>query len=130
MSPVVCESGYLRIRLQIHGRDSQYYVHRLVLLVFKGPPPPGMDGAHNNGMPADCRLSNLRWDTVDNNHADKLRHGTQQRGVACYQAKLDDAKVRLIRASAATSQALSEQLGVSAANIRRVRKRIIWKHVL
>jgi len=51
-----------------------YLVHRLVLEAFHGPCPEDMEGCHNNGDRRDCRLANLRWDTREANHRDKLRH--------------------------------------------------------
>jgi len=38
-------------------------VHSLVLEAFVGPRPEGMDGCHENDVPWDNRLSNLKWDT-------------------------------------------------------------------
>lgn len=55
-------------------------VHRLVLEAFIGPCPPGMEACHNDGNPRNNALSNLRWDTSENNSADKIRHGRANRG--------------------------------------------------
>lgn len=52
------------------------YVHRLVLLGFKGPCPPGHEGAHLNGNSFDNRIENLDWKTPSANQLDRKLHGT------------------------------------------------------
>lgn len=37
-----------------------------------------MHACHNNGIGADNRLSNLRWDTAKSNMADQILHGTNR----------------------------------------------------
>lgn len=64
---------YLHVSL---GSANSRKVHRLVLLAFVGPCPPGMEACHNNGDRFDNRLSNLRWDTRSANNLDKNAHGT------------------------------------------------------
>jgi hypothetical protein len=68
--------GHLKIILRRDGRSFKYWLHRLVLLVFKGPCPSGMECCHDDGKPANCRYDNLRWDTPQNNSLDKFLHGT------------------------------------------------------
>ena len=63
--------GYVRY----FARGKVVKGHRAVLETFVGPCPPGMEGCHNNGNPADNRLENLRWDTRQNNMIDKVNHG-------------------------------------------------------
>ena len=119
------ESGYSRIN--IAGKS--FRLHRLVLAAFRGPCPEGMEGAHENGVKADCRLSNLAWKTRLANHADKQRHGTTARGVRHGLAKLNVSSVLAIRESSASASALSRQYGVSRPIIRSVQQRKTWKHV-
>lgn len=52
------------------------YVHRLVLLAFKGPCPKGHEGAHCNGNSFDNRLENLEYKTPSSNQLDRKSHGT------------------------------------------------------
>lgn len=66
------QDGYWRCRC---GLGIPLGVHRLVLMAFVGPCPPGMLGLHNNGDPSDSRLENLRWGTPSDNTADMFRHG-------------------------------------------------------
>ncbi len=63
-----------------------------------------MEGCHNNGNPADNRLSNLRWDTPANNCADKRRHGT-------ISEKVTDAQVVEIRRLYSTGNYSQEEVG-------------------
>ncbi|MDP7729539.1 HNH endonuclease [Mycobacterium sp. TY813] len=51
-------------------------MHHLVLEAFVGPRPPGLEGCHGNGDPADNSVANLRWDTRSANVFDSVRHGT------------------------------------------------------
>ncbi|AEK09646.1 HNH endonuclease [Mycobacterium phage Mozy] len=62
-------------------------VHVLVLEAFVGPRPEGMNACHNNGIPNDNRVENLRWDTPSENNRDLIRHGThvQARKTHCPQ---------------------------------------------
>lgn len=56
------------------GRRS-WFVHRLVLIAFVGPPTPGQVCCHNDGDPHNNRLSNLRWGTHSENNQDCVAHG-------------------------------------------------------
>lgn len=51
-------------------------VHRLVMAAFVGPCPDGIEVCHNNGNPADNRLSNLRYGTHSENQLDQVKHKT------------------------------------------------------
>lgn len=73
LSPAPSTGGHLMLHLR--GRQG-FLIHRLVLLAFVGPPPPGTECCHGPGGPADNRLVNLRWDTRVENMADRVRHGT------------------------------------------------------
>jgi len=67
--------GHLRVTLSRQNRDYDYQVHRLVLFTFVGLPPLGFQACHNNGIPNDNRLENLRWDSASENMRDVIRHG-------------------------------------------------------
>lgn len=72
-------TGYKHVNLSRYGVHKTMYVHRLVLMAFVGFPRPGMICCHNNGDPADNRLSNLRWDTHKSNCADRKAHGRERK---------------------------------------------------
>lgn len=74
LSPGKRASGHLGVVLRRGGSPKAYLAHRLVLAAFIGPCPEGMEGCHNNGIPSDNRVANLRWDTRISNMHDRVRH--------------------------------------------------------
>ena len=95
--------GYKLVRLYRRDASSKTWsVHRLVMNAFVGQMPEGLQTCHNNGDPADNRLSNLRYDTVSENARDRFRHnpGYQKGRVREYirgerhpRAKFTDAQI-------------------------------------
>jgi hypothetical protein len=74
-----CPDGgriYYVVKLSKDGIVSKWYVHILVLTIFRGECPEGQEGCHNNGISTDNRLENLRWDTHIANVHDAIEHGT------------------------------------------------------
>lgn len=66
------ESGHKVVRLD----GQRHYVHRLVLLAFKGEPDPARDlGCHRNDNPGDNRLENLYWGSHADNRSDAVANG-------------------------------------------------------
>lgn len=78
LAPYDGGDGYLRV--YVAGR--RLAVHRMVLEAFVGPCPPGMEGAHLNGVRADARLVNLAWVTPVENQSHRWLHGTMLAGDA------------------------------------------------
>lgn len=70
-------TGYARVNLAEtgRGRREQHYVHDLVLLVFRGPKPIGLEVCHGSGGSSDNGLDNLRYDTRSENAKDRKRFG-------------------------------------------------------
>lgn len=75
LTPYPDKDGYLWVTLP----GGKVAVHKLVLAVFRGPCPDGMEGCHRNGNHQDNRLRNLRWDTKEGNEGDKRRKRTRGR---------------------------------------------------
>lgn len=122
----VMSKGYLTASL-----DGQTFrVHRLVLLAFVGPCPPGHQAGHLNGDKTDCGLLNLRWVTPEENEAQKAKHGTKAEGRRNGQVKLTEEAVREIRRRYRKGIRLAEEFGVSNDLIRQVVKRKVWAHVV
>lgn len=107
-------------------------VHRLVLEAFVGPCPQGMECCHNNGIPGDNRLENLRWDTRKANHGDQKRMGTRIAGSRHPAAILNEENVKEIRKRRSDGERpcdLAREFRVSPKTICSVVKLNTWRHV-
>ena len=67
-------NGYLYKQLKYKGKYRNFYIHRLVLMVFVGERPDGMVICHKDGDTTNNKLSNLRYDTPKENNIDQFRH--------------------------------------------------------
>lgn len=78
-------SPYLSVNVTREGKRCNRFVHELVLLAWVGPrpgTPDEIEACHGEGGSRDNRLSNLRWDTVKANAADRIR-AAYERDNAC-----------------------------------------------
>lgn len=79
LSPMVSDSGHLYVLYRRDGVQKKLYVHRAVLMTYLGPCPPGMEGRHLDGNPANCCLFNLDWGTRREQRQDDRRNGVVRR---------------------------------------------------
>lgn len=118
--------GYLRVQLSKDGKQQDHYIHRLVCVAFNGPPPsPAHEVDHDNEDRACNRDTNLKWSTVAANRARRLIRRGERHG----NARLTEAAVRAIRASAERTTSLAHQYGVSPRTVRDARNGKLWRHV-
>ena len=126
--------GYLVLTLYKRDRRLHRKVHRLILETFVGPCPEGMVTCHNNGNPADNRLENLRWDTVQSNTMDAFNQGTRSnQGDNSPAAKLNRLQVRIIRRllgfGKLTQREIARIFNVHFATINAIKLNKSWKHI-
>ena len=125
-------NGYMTVRLCKDGKQKISYVHRLVLQAFVGDQPEGMNACHNDGNRANNELQNLRWDTIKNNHMDKVLHGTVANGELAPFAKLTKEIVLNIRArilGGEEQKEIASSLGISQPTVSDINTRRTWKHI-
>lgn len=132
---------YLQISLRGKNRQERAYIHHLVLEAFTGPCPEGMEACHNDGNSFNNHADNLRWDTKENNHADKKRHGTSGlgvpkpslRGEGNHKAKLTETDIIEIRRSYAAGEYTQTELGnayrVGQDTISSIVRKETWRHL-
>lgn len=128
----VRKDGYHFVKLMCGNHTQHYYIHRMVLDAFVESQPDGMEACHNDGDRENNAVTNLRWDTRKNNHADKVRHGTQLVGADHHSAKLDDRQVGLIKTLIAGGCQLTKiagMFGVSVSTVSCIKVGKTWKHI-
>lgn len=105
--------------------------HSVVCELVYGPKPSSKhEAAHACGNRICCTPTHLRWATREENQADKLIHGTHNRGERQGQSKLTAEQVREIRAQRHRLQRdLAAEYGVSDATISDIHCRRIWNHI-
>lgn len=115
------------------GRRWKITVHRLMLLVFKGPPPPGKPfAAHKDDDPEHNDLSNLRWSSAKDNTADALRSGRLRKGETHPYHKLTEEEVvEIVRRLEAGERPthLAKEFKVARTTISGIKGGWTWKHI-
>lgn len=132
LKPWLTNKGYPQVRLCRQGHRKNHSVHTLVLLAFRGPPPPGHVSRHRNGIRQQCHLGNLEYGTQSENLADMHRHGTARIGSKHHNAVHTEAEVLDIRAALRRGESparLANAYRVTPENIYAIRDRITWRHV-
>ena len=129
----VGKSGHLCVGLYSQNTYRKELIHRLVLMAFVGPCPPGMECCHfPNRESSDNRLANLRWDTAAANQKDRIVHGTDDRGEKSKNAKLSNSDVigmRADRQAGCTLEQLAAKYKVSVTTVCLVVNRKRWAHL-
>lgn len=105
--------GYHRVSLFKGSQRERMQVHVLVMLVFVGPKPEGMEVNHIDGNKLNNRLDNLEYCTRSENtqHALQLGLRRSMRGENNHQAVLNWDKVRAIRAALRAGGVSQKELG-------------------
>jgi hypothetical protein len=106
-------------------------VARLVCEDANGlPPTDDHEAAHSCGRGGEACVTkrHLSWKTHGENEADKLAHGTHNRGERHGLAKLTEPEVRQILALKGTkSQSeIAEQFGVVQQQVSRIHRKVDW----
>lgn len=112
--------------------NKMFTASRYVCEATYGPAPsPRHHAAHNCGNAWCVNPRHLRWATPVENNADKLSHGTHNKGERHGNAKLTNDQVRAIRAMDGTEphSAIASRFGVSQTMVSRIIRRDGWGHI-
>lgn len=146
---------YLAVCLRVDGNGRMFFVHALVCEAFHGPRPSSRhQTAHYDGNRYNNVPTNLRWATWHENEADKIRHGTANRGIPTPQhgdghwsrrmpdrvcrgehsgtSRLSEGDVRQIKATPqfwGVNAALAAQYNISPSHIGQIRRGESWRHI-
>lgn len=125
--------GHLHYAITVNRVAHSFWLHRVVWRVLCGDIPEGLEINHKNGDASDNRPENMELVT----HTENMRHRdevikTTERGEQRYNAKLTEAKVRMIRASDGSRSTIlrfAEAFGVNHTTVEDVLAWRTWKHV-
>jgi len=67
LNPSIKPNRYHYICIHENGKEKKYYVHRLVLMLFKGECPNGYECDHIDRDKSNNHIDNLRWVTHSEN---------------------------------------------------------------
>lgn len=125
--------GYYTVILTIKSYRYTCSTHQLVLETYKGSCPVGKECRHLNGIKTDNRLENLCWGTRKENEADKIRHGTTNRGEKGSNVRLTEKQVILIfnayHAGGYTQRELAKMFKVCESTIQAIVGKKTWKYL-
>ena len=120
------DTGYGQLRWE----GGKIAAHRLALVLHSGRNPRELFASHGPcHNPVCCNPLHLSWQTPKENTADRLRDGTDNRGVKHNLAKLSDSDVIAIRQDGRPQRVIANSYGVNQALIWRIKHRKIWRHV-
>ena len=122
--------GYPMVHLWIKGKRFGIKIHRLVAEAFLPPrTSPAHFVAHNDGTPLNKHASNLRWATLKENQADRVKHGTDIRGEKQWKARLKNKDIPVaikMRKGGYTVKAIAEHFGVHRETMGKMFRGESW----
>ena len=132
-------NGYLRVSMNLTGKQKEYFVHRLVAAHFVENPNNFPVVNHKDGNKHNNHYSNLEWVTSSENNkhafATKLKIPTVHRGEEHAMHKLTQADVDYIKTvhrpwhKVYGSKQLARQFGVRPQTITDIVHERSWKHL-
>lgn len=135
--PSIGKKGYLQVCLT---NKNTYSIHRLAALTFIENKENKTEVNHIDGNKLNNHISNLEWNTTQenlehkriNNLGKTLKAKLSATGINNSQAKLDEEDVIFIRTNCETIidiKKFSKELNVSIATIYDIKNRRSWTHI-
>lgn len=113
---------------EINRRGRPRRVHREVCIEVKGNPPSRKhETAHSCNVRRCINKRHLRWATREQNQADRIIHGTSNRGTRQWTHKLTEEQVKEIKSLPhANSNSVGPQYGVAPRTVRDIWNGATW----
>lgn len=141
---LVGDLGHYGYALKVGDEKKELLAHRLVLILFVGPPPkPDSVCRHLDGNPTNNKVGNLAWGTNKDNSQDAIFHGTTTRGVKNSMSKLTEGDVLKIKRRwekvsklydkpfpTEFCQEVGARFGVSHGTIDAILRGRSWNHIV
>lgn len=121
---------YLIVGLRKNNKHYRLYIHSLVAEVFLGPRPNDTEVCHKNGNAKDNRLTNLKYDTSENNTRD--RKPNYLKGSKHNQAKLTESDIyEIVRLSESgiKNKDIALRYNLNQNHVSRIINKVVWRHL-
>ncbi len=119
-----------RPTVRLHGQ-TQRIARVIVALRDQKPIHDGWkwQTRHLCGNPACCNPDHLTFGTQQENEADKLLHGTRNRGSRNGRSKLSEEVAQAILNSEGTHKEIGQRFNVSASHVGNIKSGRTWAHL-
>jgi hypothetical protein len=122
------KSGHYSVGLRRDGKTFSRYIHRLVLELFVGPCPAGMECLHEGDDPADNRLCKLRWGTHQENIREAVTNGCFPEATRLFgddhpRIKVSDAaceEIRVAKGAGESVKSIAARHGITTTHVYRI----------
>lgn len=126
--------GYQQYYVKFNNIRIMKYAHRLVAQYFLDNPDQKAEVNHIDGDKANNHVSNLEWNTLQENRNHAVDNNLMCKGEKSYQAKLSEKKVlairRLFRINPNFNKSqTARKLNVRDTTIHKIINNQIWKHL-
>jgi len=117
--------GYGRIWL----KDKVVLAHRVAFEIANGPIPQGAYVLHRCDVPQCINTTHLFLGSFNENMADMVRKGRQQKGERHAHAKLNTEKVLAIRSDQRPQRTIATEFGICQQNVSMIKRRERWSEI-
>lgn len=126
--------GYMQLYVQIKGKRTMLYIHRLVALYFIPNPDNKSEVNHIDGDKSNNHVSNLEWTTMEENRHHAKVNNLLSKGETSGTNKLTEKQVLEIREKGTNRTRgnftkLAIEYGVRDSTIHKIINRERWKHI-
>lgn len=115
--------------LAVVGGVQTFASRWMCILAHGNPPTRKHEAAHSCGNARCVNPNHLRWATPKENYADRIGHGTDNRGQRNGKTRLTAADVKAIRSAPPHLKPLMERYGLSKGCISKIRGKKRWAHL-
>jgi hypothetical protein len=131
LRPAICNGGLHLILSDNNGTKKTVKIHNLVLEAFVGKRPQNYEACHfPDSSYSNNKLSNLRWDTKENNERDKRYNNTDNRGERHGMAKLKNEQVinikKMINSGRYRDSEIANMFNIDSGIVYSIKKQITW----
>lgn len=125
-------NGYYRLGLTEKGKQSHFFVKRLVADQFLKGKKEGLQINHIDGIKTNNNVSNLEWVTPRDNSIHSYENGLSSQGEKHYRSFLTEDQAREIfklSKNGVRNKDIASRFGISSTLVCNIKFKRNWKHI-